>query len=258
MRVVVFGATGAIGQPLVQALRDQHDVVAVSRQTHPDKAEVEWVRADLADAASVARALEGAEAAYYLAHSLGMDDFEQHDRGAARVFASEAGRAGLQQIIYLGGLGDESPDLSPHLRSRAETGRLLAGGPVPLTTLRAAVVIGKGSAAFETIVALVKRLPPMICPRWVSTPTQPIALGDVVNYLAGVCGRSEAFGRTFMSVAANSRLPFCTCRSTPARICTVPRVDSPRETTPSLAASSSREHVIFIPVPTAMSAFISL
>ena len=121
------------------------DVVAGSRQTHPDKAEVEWVRADLADAASVARALEGAEAAYYLfAHSLGMDDFEQHDRGAARVFASEAGRAGLQQIIYLGGLGDESPDLSPHLRSRAETGRLLAGGPVPLTTLRAAVVIGKG------------------------------------------------------------------------------------------------------------------
>ena len=197
MRVVVFGATGTIGQPLVQALRDQHDVVAVSRQTHPDQAEVEWVRADLADAASVARALEGAQAAYYLAHSLGTNDFEQHDRRAARVFADEAGRAGLQQIIYLGGLGDESPDLSPHLRSRAETGRLLAGGPVPVTTLRAAVVIGKGSAAFETIVALVRRLPAMICPRWVSTPTQPIALDDVVNYLAGVCGRTEAFGRTF-------------------------------------------------------------
>ena len=94
--------------------------------------------------------------------------------------AREASAAGLRQIVYLGGLGDDSPDLSPHLRSRIETGRALASGSVPVTTLRAAMVVGAGSAAFETILALVDRLPAMICPRWVSTPTQPIALADVV------------------------------------------------------------------------------
>jgi uncharacterized protein YbjT (DUF2867 family) len=199
MNVVVFGATGTIGQPLVRALREQHhEVIAVSRRPPPDDAqEGKWVRADLTHPEGVARALAGAEVAYYLAHSLGTDDFEQQDRRAARDFALEAERAGLQQIVYLGGLGDESADLSAHLRSRAETGRLLASSSTPVTTLRAAVVIGRGSAAFETIVALVRRLPAMICPRWVSTPTQPIALADVVDYLAGVCGRTETLARTF-------------------------------------------------------------
>ena len=114
-------------------------------------------------------------------------DFERRDRAAAETVAREASSApGLRQIVYLGGLGDDSPDLSPHLRSRIETGRALASGSVPVTTLRAAMVVGAGSAAFETILALVDRLPAMICPRWVSTPTQPIALDDVVAYLAGV------------------------------------------------------------------------
>ncbi|MBA3365994.1 MAG: NADH-binding protein, partial [Actinobacteria bacterium] len=96
-----------------------------------------------------------------------------------------------------GGLGDDSPDLSAHLRSRLETGRRLAAGPVPVTTLRAAMVVGRSSAAFETIVALVDRLPAMVCPRWVSTETQPIALADVVRYLVGVGGRPEALGESF-------------------------------------------------------------
>ena len=91
--------------------------------------------------------------------------------------------------------GDDRGDLSPHLRSRAETARRLAAGPGPVTTIRSAVVVGGGSAAFETIVALVDRLPAMICPRWVTTKTQPIALADVVRYLAGPGGRGEAWGR---------------------------------------------------------------
>jgi uncharacterized protein YbjT (DUF2867 family) len=194
MRVVVFGATGTIGRALVPVLARDHDVVAVSRRDRPDGAGITWVQADATDAESVRAALAGADVAYYLVHSLGSSDFEQRDRLAAETVAREASSAGLQQLIYLGGLGDDSPDLSPHLRSRTETGRALAAGSVPVTTLRAAMVVGAGSAAFETILALVDRLPAMICPRWVSTPTQPIAIDDVVAYLAAVCGRQDVYG----------------------------------------------------------------
>jgi uncharacterized protein YbjT (DUF2867 family) len=197
MRVVVFGATGTIGQALVPVLARTHDVVAISRHARPGEGgDVTWARADATDAGSVRTALAGADVAYYLVHSLGSSDFEQRDRTAAETVASEASAAGLRQLIYLGGLGDDSPDLSPHLRSRAETGRALASGDVPVTTLRAAMVVGAGSAAFETILALVDRLPAMICPRWVSTPTQPIAIDDVVAYLAAVCGREDVFGES--------------------------------------------------------------
>jgi uncharacterized protein YbjT (DUF2867 family) len=116
------------------------------------------------------------------------------ERGSRRDAAE---RAGVTQIVYLGGLGDAAPDLSAHLRSRTETGAVLSSGAVPVTTLRAAVVVGRGSAAFETIVALVDRLPVMVAPRWVSTPTQPIALTDMVRYLTGVAGRTEALGESF-------------------------------------------------------------
>jgi uncharacterized protein YbjT (DUF2867 family) len=111
--------------------------------------------------------------------------------------ARMAETAGVRQIVYLGGLGDDAPDLSPHLRSRRETGERLAAGSVPVTTLRAAMVVGRDSAAFETILALVDRLPGMVCPRWVTTPTQPIALGDIVRYLHGVCDLEAAIGGTF-------------------------------------------------------------
>jgi uncharacterized protein YbjT (DUF2867 family) len=134
---------------------------------------------------------------YYLVHSLGTADFRERDRIAATTTAREAERAGVHQIVYLGGLGDESPDLSPHLKSRAETAVHLASGSVPVTTLRAAMVIGPCSAAFETIVALVDRLPGMICPRWVSTSTQPIALQDVTAYLVDAAGREDMLGESF-------------------------------------------------------------
>jgi uncharacterized protein YbjT (DUF2867 family) len=195
MKVVVFGATGTIGRPLVEKLAEQHEVTAVSRRERADEAGVTWARADATDSASVSRALEGAEVAYYLVHSLGAADFEERDLRAAEITAQAAERAGVRQLVYLGGLGDDSPDLSPHLRSRRETAVRLASTSVPLTTLRAAMVVGRGSAAFETIVSLVDRLPAMITPRWVSTRTQPVALNDVVGYLAGVCGLDAALGQ---------------------------------------------------------------
>ena len=198
MKIAVFGATGVIGSALVKVLAADHDVVAVSR--HADRARQLGVRAanaDVTNAGAVGAALAGVEVAYYLVHSLGSPDFSERDRQGACTVAREAERAGVTQIVYLGGLGDDSADLSPHLRSRIETATTLASGSVPVTTLRAAVVVGRGSAAFETIVALVDRLPVMIAPRWVSTPTQPIALVDVVALLAGVAGRDEALNESF-------------------------------------------------------------
>lgn len=197
MRVAVFGATGTVGRALVPRLAEDHEVVAISRRPREDASGVLWRQADAGDAQSVERALEGIDIAYYLVHSLGSADFEQRDREAAATVARAAESRGLRQILYLGGLGDSSPDLSRHLRSRAETARVLASGSVPVTTLRAAMVVGAGSAAFETIVALVDRLPAMICPRWVSTPTQPIALADIVSYLAGAAGADEMLGHSF-------------------------------------------------------------
>jgi uncharacterized protein YbjT (DUF2867 family) len=198
VRVVVFGATGTVGEALLPALAGDHEVTAVSRSADEGvRHTVRWVRGDVEDGGSVARALEGAEAAYYLVHSLGTTGFEDRERRTADNLTRAAEKAGLRQIVYLGGLGDDSDDLSPHLRSRRETERRLASGSVPVTTLRAGMVVAKGSAAFETIAALVDRLPVMILPRWAKTPTQPIALADVVRYLAGVCGKADAIGQTY-------------------------------------------------------------
>jgi uncharacterized protein YbjT (DUF2867 family) len=197
MNVVVFGASGTVGCPLLAELTREHDVVAVSRAQRDEASNVTWKTADATDRGSVARALEGAEVVYYLVHSLGRPDFEAEDLKAAETTAREAERAGVKQLVYLGGLGDDSPDLSSHLRSRRETGKCLSSTSVPVTTLRAAMVVGRGSAAFETIVALVNRLPAMVTPRWVSTRTQPVALPDVVAYLSGVCGLDAALGADY-------------------------------------------------------------
>ncbi|MEP6910498.1 MAG: NAD(P)H-binding protein [Actinomycetota bacterium] len=196
MRVAVFGATGTIGTALLPVLARSHEVVALSRREHESNG-VTWLTADAGDADSVRLALDGIDVAYYLVHSLGARDFEERDREAARTVAEQAQRAGVKQLVYLGGLGDDSPELSPHLRSRLDTERELGSGGVPLTTLRAAIIIGRGSAGFETIVALVDRLPAMVCPRWVGVRTQPISIADVVEYLAGVCGNPQAVGESF-------------------------------------------------------------
>jgi uncharacterized protein YbjT (DUF2867 family) len=197
VRVTVLGATGVIGQALLPLLADEHTVVAVSRRPRADTDGIRWVVADAASGVGVAEALAGADVAYHLVHSLGGRDFEAQDRRAAENVSREAAGVGLKQLVYLGGLGGDDPDASPHLRSRRETGERLAADGVPVTTLRAAMVIGRGSAAFETILGLVKRLPVMITPSWVSTPTQPIALEDIARYLAGVCGNHDAIGEGF-------------------------------------------------------------
>ena len=197
MRVTVFGATGVVGTALLPQLTPEHEPVAVSRTARRAEPSIRWVEGDAASADDVARAVDGADVVYYLVHSLGSRDFERQDRVAAQNVADACERAGVEQIVYLGGLGDDSPTASSHLRSRRETGERLASGSTPVTTLRAAMVVGNGSAAFETIVALVDRLPAMITPSWVSTPTQPIALDDVARYLAGVCGNEATLGRSF-------------------------------------------------------------
>ena len=198
MTAAVLGATGFIGRALVPALAGRMDVAAVSRGGNAPEAErVRPVAADALEPESLRRALDGIDVVYYLVHSLGQANYGDIDRRAATNVAAEAARAGVKQIVFLGGLGDDDPNLSEHLRSRAETARVLAGGDVPVTTLRAAIVVGRVSAAFETIVALVDRLPLMLAPRWVAMPTQPIALDDVVAYLRDVAAHPDTVGETF-------------------------------------------------------------
>jgi uncharacterized protein YbjT (DUF2867 family) len=151
----------------------------------------------VADPDSLDSALRGAAAAYYLVHSLGSADFAGKDAEGACNFAAASGRAGLERVVYLGGLGADDEQLSPHLQSRREVERILRAGPVPVTSLRAAVVVGHGSISWEITRQLVDHLPALVTPRWVSTRTQPIALPDVICYLVGVLEPAEARGRTY-------------------------------------------------------------
>ncbi|HYI75693.1 MAG TPA: NAD-dependent epimerase/dehydratase family protein [Gaiellaceae bacterium] len=196
MRVAVLGASGFVGSALVETLALEHDVVAVARRK-PTLRGAACVAADLTKPEDAERALVGVDVAVHLVHSLGQADYERRDVAIATNVAAAAEACGLTQIVYLGGLGDDADELSSHLRSRHETGLALAGGSVPVTILRAGVIVGRGSAAFETIVALVDRLPAMVCPRWVAVPTQPIALGDVVATIAGVVGMERAYGESY-------------------------------------------------------------
>jgi uncharacterized protein YbjT (DUF2867 family) len=197
VKVVVLGASGVVGSALLPELAARHDAVAVSRRPRPDADGARWVVADATDQPRLEQVFAGADVVMHLVHSLGSPDFEAVDRRAAASVARAAERAGVRQIVFLGGLGDDGPELSHHLRSRRETAEILSSGAVPVTTLRAAMVVGAGSAAFETIRALVDRLPAMVCPRWVAIPTQPIAVRDVVRYLVAVCGEEAALGRSF-------------------------------------------------------------
>ena len=198
MKVLVAGSSGFVGRRLCPALQAAgHSVQAMTR--HPDTYSGAGtpVYGDVHEADSLAAALAGCDAAYYLVHSLGNADFTRRDADAAREFARAAADAGLGRIIYLGGLGDDGDDLSEHLRSRREVEHLLGSAGVPVTTLRAGIIIGHGGISWEITRQLVEHLPAMITPRWVRTRTQPIAVGDVIRYLVGVLEEPAAEGRTF-------------------------------------------------------------
>jgi uncharacterized protein YbjT (DUF2867 family) len=196
--VLVAGASGFIGSHLCESLvRQGYDVRAMTRDAQAYSGPGDPVEADVLDPTSLPAALEGADVAYYLVHSLDSDDFEDKDAAAACNFADAARAAGLRQLIYLGGLGSEHDDLSPHLRSRRQVEQLLGIAGVPLTVLRAAVVIGDGSISWEITRQLVDQLPMLLSPNWAKTRTQPIALRDAIRYLVGVLDVPEALGQIF-------------------------------------------------------------
>jgi uncharacterized protein YbjT (DUF2867 family) len=198
VKVTVAGASGFVGRRLCpELIAAGHEVRAMTR--HPDSYQGAGVavQADVDDGASVVAALRGSDAAYYLVHSLDSANFAHADAAGARTFARAAAEAEIGRIVYLGGLGDDDDDLSAHLRSRREVESLLASTGVPVTTLRAGIIVGHGGISWEMTRQLVEHLPAMITPRWVRTRTQPIAIDDVVRYLVGVLASPEAQGRTF-------------------------------------------------------------
>lgn len=187
--LLLTGATGYVGGRLLSVLLNRGERVrCVARR--PDELrsrvddEVDVVQGDVLDAATLAPAMRDVDTAYYLIHSMGAaDGFEERDRRGAENFARAAERAGVRRIVYLGGLGHEE-DLSPHLESRQEVGRILRDSAVQTIEFRASIVLGSGSLSFELVRALVERLPVMVTPRWVGSKAQPIAIEDVVAYLA--------------------------------------------------------------------------
>ncbi len=201
----VTGATGYVGGRLVpKLLAEGYRVRCLARDPRklagrPWRDRVEVVRGDVLDPESLARFLDGVHTVMYLVHSMasGERGFEDRDRTAAENTAFAANLMGVRRIIYLGGLGERGEGLSRHLTSRLDTGRALRSGPVPVTELRAAVIVGSGSMSFEMIRALVERLPAMITPKWVGTRCQPIAIRDVLRYLVGCLHEPRTAGGTF-------------------------------------------------------------
>jgi uncharacterized protein YbjT (DUF2867 family) len=201
MHVLVTGATGFVGSHLVSALRAAgHEVRVLVREPagYDPPPGVEVAGGDLLDPESFEHALDSVDAAYYLVHSmLAGSDYAERDRRAASNFRAAADAAGVDRVVYLGALGNDNEMESEHLRSRREVEGVLGAGEFELTTLRAAIVIGTGSASFRLIRGLAEKLPVMLTPRWVRTECHPIAIGDVIEYLVGVLGKPATAGETY-------------------------------------------------------------
>jgi uncharacterized protein YbjT (DUF2867 family) len=211
--ILVTGATGYVGGRLVAAFERQ-DVAVRCLARHPEHlrprigATTAIVKGDILDRASLDAALAGIDVAYYLVHSMGsVDTFEADDRRGAENFGAAARAAGVRRIVYLGGLGEDQPDLSAHLRSRHEVGEILRASGVPVVELRASIVIGSGSLSFEMVRALVERLPIMVTPRWVAVRAQPIAINDLLRYL--VAARDVAIeGNRVFEIGGADRMSY--------------------------------------------------
>ena len=201
--IMVTGSTGFIGTRLISHLSKLgYSVKGMSRKKIPDTPSVKYVQADVFDTTQLEKGLEGIEVAYYLLHSMeGSKDhwkeFQTREKTQARNFLQAATKAGVKRIIYLGGLVNDSLELSPHMRSRKEVGEILASGNIPVTELRASLIIGAQGGSYAMLRYLVERLPIMICPSWVKSLAQPIAVDDVIDYLAGCMENPETAGNIY-------------------------------------------------------------
>lgn len=202
--VLLTGATGYVGSHLLPLLELRGLAVrCLTRDPDTLRSKVggdtDVLQGDVLDRDSLDAALAGVQTAFYLVHLMASSaSFEERDRQAARNFGAAASAAGVERIIYLGGLGEETdPNLSPHLRSRHEVGKILRDSGVETIEFRASILIGAGNVSFELIRSLTNRLPVMICPRWLSTPTQPIAVDDALSYLVAALDLPPGESRVF-------------------------------------------------------------
>jgi len=201
--ILVTGATGFVGNRLISGLVEKgYKVKALSRKNLPSKENVKFVQADAFDIHSLSNAMKGTEVAFYLLHSMednisAWRNFAEREKFQAKNFLKAAEDAGVKRIIYLGGLVSESISLSPHMQSRKQVGEILASGKIPVTELRASIIIGSGGGSYAMLRYLAERLRVMVCPKWVKSLAQPIAVDDVVKYLVGSMENSITSGKIF-------------------------------------------------------------